>query len=187
MNNVPTRILDWREVEPIFKFYISVWPNHISLNWASLAWQMLHKSGLTVFNNDEEEVKVRSYAVALSAIYYEYCHRTALHESENFRPWDASVIQEFKREFLPDLEKDGERIFRVKNCLLEQLGDLELCSELWINCAESHQGFVFNIGEKAKLQDKLINGFNDDFNRGKSFILGGEIDSISSYESVSGL
>lgn len=189
MNNAPTKILEWREVEPIFKFYLSVWANHIPLNWASLAWQMLHKGGLTVFNNDEEELRARSYAVALSIIYYEYCHRAAFHESESFRSWDASVIQEFKRDFMPDLEKDDELIFRVKNCLLEQLGDLELCSELWINCAESRQGFVFNIGEKAKLQDKLINDFYDDvnFNKGKSFILGEEIYSISSYESVSGL
>jgi hypothetical protein len=189
MNYLPAKILEWREVEPIFRFYLSVWSNHIPLNWASPAWQMLHKGGLTVFNNDVEELKVRSYAVALSAIYYEYCYRSAFHESESFRTWDASVMQEFKREFMPDLEKDEELIFRVKNCLLEQFGDLELCSELWINCLESYQGFVFNIGEKAKLQDKLINDFSDDFNfnQGKSFILGCEIEDISSYESISGL
>ncbi|MBA3714118.1 MAG: hypothetical protein H0W76_16950 [Pyrinomonadaceae bacterium] len=190
MMNAPTKILEWSEVEPIFRFYISVWANHITLNWASSAWQMLHIGGLTVFNNDEEELKVRSYAVALSVIYYEYCHRTAFHECEQFSRWDDSKIKTFKREFLPDLEKDDELIFRVKKCLLEQQSnDLELCSKLWINCAESYQGFVFSIGEKAKLQDKLIKDFNDDFNfnRGKSFILGSEIDDISCYESVSGL
>jgi hypothetical protein len=140
----PTRILEWDEAEPIFKFYLSVWSNHIPLNWATLAWQSLHKCGLTVFNNDEDELKVRSYAVALSFIYYEYCHRTAFNESENFRSWDESIIKDFKRDFLSDLEKDDELIFCVKKCLLEQLGDLEFCSELWINCAESHQGFVFS-------------------------------------------
>ncbi len=186
---MPTKILGWSEVESIFKFYISVWSNHIPLNWASLAWQMLHNCGLTVFNNEEEEMKIRSYAVSISVIYYEYCHRAAFHHSENFRSWNSSVIQEFKREFIHDLGKDDELIFRVKKCLLEQLGDLELCSELWINCSESAQGFIFSIAEKAKLQNELINNFHDDFNfsRGKSFILGSEIDDISCYESLNGL
>lgn len=188
-HNVPTKILGWGEVEPVFRYYISVWSNHISLNWASLTWQMLHKGGLTIFNNNDEEAKVRSYAIVLAAMYYEYCHRTAFNDSEYFRPWEAPIIREFKREFLPDLEKDDELIFRVRNCLLEQLGELELCSELWINCVEAQQGFVFDIGEKAKLQDRLINDFHDDFNfnQGKSFILGGDVDDISCYVSVSGL
>lgn len=189
MNNAPTTILGWSEVEPVFKFYISVWSNHIPLNWASLAWQMLHKGGLTVFNNDKEEIKVRSYAIALSAIYYEYCHRTAFNESESFRSWDISVIKEFKHEFVARLANDDDFIFRIKKCLLEQVGDLELCSELWINCAESRQGFIFNIREKVEMQDRLIKQFHDDFNfnQGKSFILGNDIDDISCYVSINGL
>jgi hypothetical protein len=189
IRNSPARILEWEEVEPIFKYYLSVWSNHISMNWASLTWQTLHKCGLTVFNNDEEELKARSYAVALSLIYYEYCHRAAFHEYENFRYWDESVVKEFKREFLRDLEKDEELIFRVKKCLTDEFGDLELCAELWINCAESHQGYVFIIAEKAHLQDKLLNDFSEDFNyeQGKRFILGNEIEDISNYISISGL
>jgi hypothetical protein len=185
----PTRIIAWQDVEPIFRFYISVWPNHIPLNWATLSWQMLHKCGLTVFNNDEEELKVRSYAVALSAIYYEYCHRTSFSDSENFHAWDASRIKEFKLNFITDLERDEELLFCVKRCLIEQLGKLEFGSELWVNCVESRQGFVFNLSEKVALRDKLMNHFHDDinFSRGRSFLLGRDIDDISYYESVSGL
>lgn len=189
IRNSPTRILEWEEVEPIFRFYMSVWSNHIPLNWANLSWQILHKSGLTIFNNEEEEFKARSYAEALSLIYYEYCHRTAFHEYKTFRHWDESIIADFKRDFLPDLEKDDELIFRVKNCLTDYLGDSELSTELWINCTESYQGFIFSVAERAKLQDHLLNEFVNDFNyeQGRIFVSGADIEHISTYMSISDL
>jgi hypothetical protein len=159
------------------------------LNWACLAWQSLHKSGLTIFNDEKEELKVRSYAAALSLIYYKYCHRTAFSGLKGFQYWSQLIIETFKNELLIDINEDDELLSRVTGCLLEQQSDdFELNSELWINCAESYQGFVFSIRDKAKLQNNLINENYDDFNfsQGKRFILG-DIDNILTYESISGL
>lgn len=187
--NEPIRLLEWEDVESIFKFYLSVWSNHIPLNWAILSWRCLHKKGLTVCNDDDEEIKVRSCAVALSLIYYEYCHRTAFHESVNFHHWDVDVISALESDFLTDIETAEDTIFRVKNCLIEQTDELEVNAELWINCAESRQEFVFRIGEKAKLYKKLVEDLYDDFNfnQGKSFVCGDGIDDISTYVSIRGL
>lgn len=135
--NEPTRLLKWETVEPIFKFYLDVWSNHIPLNWAILAWQCLYKRGLTVFNDDDEEMKARSCAAALSLIYYEYCHRTAFHELVTFNYWDENKIKTLKSDFLIDIKDAEDTIFQVKNCLFEEIDEMEVNAELWINCAES--------------------------------------------------
>jgi hypothetical protein len=187
--NQPTQLLGWEVVEPIFKDYLSVWSNHIPMNWAIWSWQCLHKAGLTVFNNDDEELTVRGNAVALSLIYYEYCWRSAFHELSEFSPWDETIIKTLKSDFLIDIKEAKDTIFRVKNCLITQSDELEVNAELWINCAEASQGFVFGIGEKARLYKKLVQDLYEDFNfdNGKSFIFGNGIDDISTYISISGL
>ena len=189
IHNYPTKLLSWAEVEPVFSFYLPIWSNHIPLNWAIWSWQCLHKGGLTIFNNDKDELSVRRNAVALSLIYYEYCHRTAFHESSNFIYWDDERIKTLKRDFLVVTDEAESTICCLMNCLTNQSDNVEINTELWINCLEARQGFVFGISEKFKLYKSLIHSHNYDFNfdKGFNYILGGSITDISTYESISGL
>ena len=183
------KILDWSEAAPIFNYYLSVWNNHIPLNWASLAWSMLIKGGLCIYRNEQEELMVRSYAVAVSLIYYEYCHRTAWHEHDGFTYWNAAILETFKRELAADIKSDPEILFRVGRCLLEQIGEEYLTFELWTNCQESYQQHVFATKEKAELLAGLGHEQKVDisYGRGYGFIKSGDMALIEHYESVSGL
>ena len=180
--------LRWETVEPIFRYYLSVWPNNLPLNWAKVSWQALVESGKTVYSSEEEELTVRSYTVALSLVYYEYCHRTAFHELPRFIYWSDETLRNLKNDLSADAEAIEQIISDVTRPLFEKIGDRETALELWINCVESSRGFPMTAKEKAGTFRHFIEDFSDDFNydRGHQFVLGG-LDNLAGYYSVSGL
>lgn len=188
MEQPETQILRFETVEPIFRFYLNLWPNDIVMTWARVAWQAVEESGKANYSNDNEELTVGSYAVALSLVYYEYCHRSAWHEDRSFSYWTDDVLKDLRNDLGKDTEKIGRLLFDATRPLFDKIGDRELAAELWINCIESSRGFIGTPKEKAEVFSRFVNNgeFDPMYSGGDTFV-GGIMDDLSQYHSVSGL
>lgn len=188
MDRHKTRILDFETVEPMFRFYLNVWPHGLAVNWARIAWRAMEESGKANYSNDEEEMIARSYAVALSLVYYEYCHRSAWHEDKSFRYWTDHVLKNLRNDLAKDAERIESLLFHATMPLIERMGESDLAAELWINCVESSRGFIGTAREKADIYRRFVENGDDDpmYLRGRQFVAGG-LDDLAEYESISGL
>lgn len=126
-----------------------MWPKKIAHRIFWLSFQALQKSGFTYFENDEEEMLVRERIRMIGVLYYEFCHQSAAHESENFSHWSPVLCEQIRKEF--NAESD-DCMWEVKEALTEYLshGDellgVNVVREMWLNCEEGRRNVIIPIG-----------------------------------------
>jgi len=152
----------------------------IDKRWFWLAFQALEKAGLTYYETEKEEFVVRERLVLLAVIYYEYCHRSAAHESKNFNSWDGDFILSMKKDFSDNV---NQNIFEIRNALIKYFkSEKEVTDELWLNCFEGQNNLIVPFAKKWE----LLAESEDDYNRTKAEEwFNGCIDSIDEYYGVS--
>lgn len=75
------RRLSWDEVEPVAKRLLWVWADGSEFKWAAEAWRVLAPSGLTAYLTERGRVRCLIRALALGAIYRNFCSQ-AFEEGE---------------------------------------------------------------------------------------------------------
>lgn len=184
-----TSILDWPEAAFIFGRYLDCWGNDLPLIWAKKAWAACARNGLLLHTSKDDAGSAKIVPVILSLFYYEFAHRTGWHTHRNFRHWDDKTLTQLKTDLLDYWNSNIDLIHSVKKANFDHLGDYGQAAVLWISCLESSQGFAYSKMQRDKAYSKLLSGEWDDFNyqRGKSFVVGGLWDDLDTYESISGL
>jgi hypothetical protein len=154
------------------------WDKGIDKRWFWLSFQALEKFGLTYFESSEEEMMVRERLVLLGVIYYEYCFRSGLHESEHFNYWDEPLITSINLDFSEDV---SDNILDVKRALTSYFKTEEgVTNELWINCYEGSHNKILKTSDIFKaLEDKSY-----ERNEGENWFKG-IIDDLQDYEGIS--
>ena len=67
--------LRWEGARPVASKYFNFWPDGEDLIWAKHCWSALDKSGLNIYQNDEEEIDCRKNVGILALVYNEACCR----------------------------------------------------------------------------------------------------------------
>ena len=134
MDKITKSFFSEKEAEVFVNHFFNCWPKNIDKRWFWLAFQALEKRGLTYYESDQEEMYVRQRLVLLGVLYYEFCHVSGFHESENFNYWSPEMIQQVQKDFYPNVE---EEFFEIKKALIHYFGTEDgVIEELWINCLE---------------------------------------------------
>lgn len=155
MDRIKKAFFPEKEAIPFARELAFVWPKGIAMNWFWLAFQALEKAGLTYYETDDEEMQVRERLTLLAVFYYEFCHISAFHESENFTYWNDETIYKFKNDFSGNVD---DQLFDVRNALIKYFGDEEeVVTELWINCLEGDSNCFIKLKEKIQLHKELVN------------------------------
>lgn len=160
-----------------------LWNKPVAENWFWLGFQALEKAGMTYYETETEEMKVRERISLLIIFYYEFCHISIMHESENFNYWDENFIMELKADMSEDVD---ETLFEIKNTLISYFGgELETLAELWVNCLEGNYNCYLKLNEKNRIYELVTSGeYNDiNFDRAKTWLIGWNVD-INSFESM---
>jgi hypothetical protein len=180
MNQINQRF--FREADAIFfeNHYFNFWHKGIDKRWFWLAFQALEKAGLTYYETEKEEVVVRERLVILAILYYEYCYRSAAHESENFNFWDQDLVFTIKRDFSNNV---SENIIGVRNALVNYFkSEKGVTDELWLSCFEGQNNLIVPFAKKWE----LLSESEDDYNKTKAEEwFNGCIDGIDEYYGIS--
>ena len=129
---------------------MNFWQNKNDKRWFWLGFQALEKSGLTYYENDQEEMMVRERLVILCIIYYEYCIQNGYNIS-TFKDWDAELIYKIKRDFSVGF---SDQMLEVTNALIKYFGDEQIVSfELNYNCEEGQANRFFRLNEMLGAND----------------------------------
>lgn len=186
IGDVKSRILDWPEAGRIFRQYLNCWRGDLAIRWCRTVWAACVRNGLLIYGTEEEERQARIVPVVLSLFYYEYCSRTAWCEHENFRPWSDPTWRRLKAELLDHWEDYEGLIHKVKIATFDHIGDYEHAAELWISCLEAAHDAPYDGAKREEAYQKLMNGVWNDFNyeRGRSFVLSGDIDDKEKLECI---
>lgn len=139
---------------PFAEDLASLWPKGIASDWFWLGFQALEKSGLTYFENEEEQIKVRVRLTLLTIFYYEFCHQSAFHESEFFTYWDAEFILQLKKDVISSTPDD---LKEIHHALIDYFGSEEKAlAELWINCLEGSTNKYLRLEAKLLTYEKIL-------------------------------
>lgn len=137
----------------------NVWPKKIAHRIFWQGFQALEKSGLTYYETEEEEILVRERIRMIGVIYYEFCHQSAAHESENFSYWSPELGEHIRKEFN---EHTDDRIWEVRKALIEYMdaGDYDgekVIQEMWLNCEEGKNNIILphDILSRTNPEDDL--------------------------------
>lgn len=180
MSKVNQRFLLEDEAIYFEEQFFNFWPKGIDKRWFWLAFQALEKSGLTYFESEKEEFTVRERLVLLAVIYYEYCHRSAAHESENFNFWGEDFILSIKKDFSDNVEQN---ISEIRNALIKYFkSEKGVTDELWLSCIEGQNNLILPFHKKGELLIEIENDFLK--TKAEEWFNGG-IDSIDEYYGIS--
>jgi len=173
------------EAEPFVEDLAIIWPKRIAQNWFWLGFQALEKSGLTYYESEQEEIMVRERLNLLVIFYYEFCHISAMHESENFIYRNHNVIDRLKSE-IPN--NGDDLLFEIRIALIKYFGGEEkVLAELWINCLEGSTSRFLKIEDKIQLYEKIVNikyeNENVNYSEVRNWFTGG-LTGVSSFESI---
>lgn len=158
--------------------YFNLWHKGIDKRWFWLAFQALEKSGLTYFENEVEEMIVRERLQVLAILYYEYCHRSAAHESEYFTYWTEDLINNIKNDLSGNVE---EIIYEVKEALIKYFQtEKAVTDELWFNCFEGRNNIILPLSKKEIILSDVNINMTDAEEWFKS-----DIGNINHYEGIS--
>jgi hypothetical protein len=134
---------------------VYLWPKGIAVNWLWIAFQALEKAGLTYYETEEDEMLVRERLTLLTVFYYEFCHISGKHESNNFSRWDDETIHRIKNDLSDEAD---DYLFEIRNALIKYFGnEEEVVAELWINCLEGSSNRFITLKEKIQLHKELVN------------------------------
>lgn len=151
---------------------MAMWSKDIAKNWFWLGYQALEKAGLTYYETNQEEALVSERIVLLCIFYYEFCHISAFHESDNFRYLGEETIQSIKQ----DLSNNADDVLdEVRNALINYFGSEEqVIAELWINCLEGSSNRFIPLEEKSKLLNELnfTNPYDPNQSRARTWFVG---------------
>ena len=162
MERVTKSFFKEEDVLPFTEDLKGLWPKQIALNWFWLAFQALEKSGLTYYETESDENRVRERLTALVIFYYEFCHISAKHESSNFSYWNELTIRRLKNDLSDNAD---ERLFEVRKALIQYFGSEEkVLAELWINSLEGSNNCLISLNEKLNLAQLIANDKLDNVN-----------------------
>ena len=178
MSQINQHFFSENDAKPFEEQLFNFWNKRIDKRWFWLAFQALEKAGLTYYETDDENILVRERMVILAIIYYEYCHRSAAHESENFTYWREDMILEIKKYFSDNI---SDHILEVRLALIKYFTfEVTVTDELWLNCFEGRNNIILPFDKKSKvLSENNINKTD-----AEEWFFGGK-DEIDSYESIS--
>jgi hypothetical protein len=141
---------------------VYLWPKGIAVNWLWIAFQALEKAGLTCYESEEEEMQVRERITLLTVLYYEFCHISAKHKSDNFTYWDEDTIHRIKNDLSDEAD---EYLFEIRKALINYFGGEEqVVAELWINCLEGQSNSLMKLEDKIKIYTESTEHEPDDIN-----------------------
>jgi hypothetical protein len=66
--------LTWDKIQTVAKSIFDIWIDSPELRWASNAWNILEKEGLTHYENDVEKQIIVVRLFVLGTLYHEFCH-----------------------------------------------------------------------------------------------------------------
>jgi hypothetical protein len=161
MERIRKSFFEEQSTFPFAELLKILWPKQIALNWFWIAFQAIEKSGLTYYETELEEMKVRERLSLLVIFYYEFCHISASHESSSFTYWDEQTIMQLKKDLSAEAD---DLLFEVREALIKYFGSEEkVLAELWINCIEGSNNCFIRMDEKAKLFDLFCDREYNDF------------------------
>lgn len=149
----PSRFFSETEAEKLAQNLFTFWAKGIAMRWFYLAFQALEKSGLTYFETEEEEMKVRERIVLLAVYYHEFCYQSNYHQSPFFIFWDQATIQKIKS----DLNYNETELRNIHQALNRYWGsEMKIFAELWVNCQEGAQNRVKQLADSTYLYNGIV-------------------------------
>ena len=111
--------VSWEEIRPAAHAYFEFWPDGEDFIWAKCCWAAVEKSGLTIFDTDDEKLICSSYIGLLAILYTELC-----------TPFDDSyhpLSEHLWRDVMGYDEIDilEKRMDKLKDSLIENIGEMD--------------------------------------------------------------
>lgn len=171
-SRLPSGFFTVEEAQPFANSSCNCLPKAIMHRWFWLGFQAMQKAGLTYYETNHEEIKVRHRINMMNLVFYEYCHITGVSEYDFFMLWE--------QEFLMDLFKDlyNEDISILYKALIGYFETPEnLEKEMWTISQEGEYNLLI-----PRYKTELKFDFDEDLrNRGYQWILDG-FSHISNFE-----
>ena len=135
-SRIPKGFFSEEEALVFAEFTCNCFPKGVMYRWFWLGFQALQKAGLTYYETDHQEMSVRLRVHFMTLVFYEYCHKVNIADTDAFQSWNEEFLMELFRDLY---DEDLDNVHEALIAYFKSAENLE--TEMW---ALSQEG-RFNI------------------------------------------